>query len=150
MVNTDQKMGLNFLGGGALLPLLTLVIGPRTEAWSDSDCSSSSKSNDLKTSALLYAHRCYLKVKRKFYFEIRTKLLHHLHLSAILLLNHKNNLCTFDFLRKLIFALLYMWAISESIIYSFQDIPIAIPAPLNTIPDQILPSHIVVPRCSGK
>ena len=89
MVNTDQKMGLNFLGGGALLPLLTLVIGPRTEAWSDSDCSSSSKSNDLKTSALLYAHRCYLKVKRKFYFEIRTKLLHHFHLSAILLLNHK-------------------------------------------------------------
>ena len=62
----------------------------------------------------------------------------------------KNNLCTFDFLRKVIFALLYMWAISESIIYSFQDIPIAIPAPLNTIPDQILPSHIVVPRCSGK
>ena len=33
--------------------------------------------------------------------------------------------------------------------YSFQDIPIAIPAPLNTIPDQILPSHIVVPRCHG-
>ena len=31
----------------------------------------------------------------------------------------------------------------------FQDIPIAIPAPINTIPDQILPSHIVVPRCSG-
>ena len=35
-------------------------------------------------------------------------------------------------------------------IHSFQDIPIAIPAPINTIPDQILPSHIVVPRCSGE
>ena len=57
---------------------------------------------------------------------------------------------------------LWMWIIFSSITiwkgsdylqslaqYSFQDIPIAIPAPLNTIPDQILPSHIVVPRCHG-
>ena len=35
-------------------------------------------------------------------------------------------------------------------IFFLQDIPIEIPAPLNTIPDQILPSHIVVPRCTGK
>ena len=31
-----------------------------------------------------------------------------------------------------------------------QDVPIEIPAPVNTIPDQILPSHIVVQRCSGQ
>ena len=31
-----------------------------------------------------------------------------------------------------------------------KDVPISIPAPLNTIPDIIVPSHVVVPRCSGK
>ena len=44
--------------------MLTLL-GPRTEAWPE-DCSAASKSNDLKTSALLYAHRCYLKVLKHF------------------------------------------------------------------------------------
>ena len=52
-----QKMGLKF----SLFSLFTIILGPRTEAWPE-DCSASSKSNDLKTSALLYAHRCYLKV----------------------------------------------------------------------------------------
>ena len=31
-----------------------------------------------------------------------------------------------------------------------KDVPIPIPAPLNTIPDIIMPSHVVVPRCKGK
>ena len=52
-------MGLKF----SLVSLFTIILGPRTEAWPE-DCSASSKSNDLKTSALLYAHRCYLKVRR--------------------------------------------------------------------------------------
>ena len=30
-----------------------------------------------------------------------------------------------------------------------RDVPIKVPSPDNTIPDAILPSHIVVPRCSG-
>ena len=55
-------MGLKF--GGMVSLLTTIFVGPRTEAWTENDCSSSSKSNDLKTSALLYAHRCYLKVDK--------------------------------------------------------------------------------------
>ena len=31
-----------------------------------------------------------------------------------------------------------------------KDVPIKVPSPVNTIPDTIIPSHIVVPRCSGK
>ena len=51
----------------AMVPLLgVLLVSPLgllglADGW-HTDCSSS-KSNDLKTSALLYAHRCYLKVK---------------------------------------------------------------------------------------
>ena len=45
---------------------------------------------DLKSSALLYAHRCFLR-----------------------------------------------------------DVALAVPSPTNTIPDLVLPSHIVVPRCAG-
>ena len=43
--------------------LLVCPLGPLglADGW-QSDCSSS-RSNDLKTSALLYAHRCYLKVR---------------------------------------------------------------------------------------
>lgn len=59
----NSKMGLKF---GGMVSLLTIFVGPRTEAWTENDCSSSSKSNDLKTSALLYAHRCYLKVSCTF------------------------------------------------------------------------------------
>ena len=32
---------------------------------------------------------------------------------------------------------------------NLKDVPIEISAPMNIIPDQILPSHIVVPRCQG-
>ena len=46
----------------SLVWVFTLVLGPRTEAWPEG-CSASTKSNDLKTSALFFAHRCYLKVK---------------------------------------------------------------------------------------
>ena len=52
-----DKMELKF----SLVSLFTVILGPRTEAWPE-DCSASSKSNDLKTTAKLYAHRCYLKV----------------------------------------------------------------------------------------
>ena len=45
----------------SLVSLFMVILGPRTEAWPE-DCSASSKSNDLKTTAKLYAHRCYLKV----------------------------------------------------------------------------------------
>ena len=45
----------------SLVSIFTVILGPRTEAWPE-DCSASSKSNDLKTTAKLYAHRCYLKV----------------------------------------------------------------------------------------
>ena len=31
-----------------------------------------------------------------------------------------------------------------------KDEPVPVPVPLNTIPDLIVPSHIIVPRCSGK
>ena len=31
-----------------------------------------------------------------------------------------------------------------------KDVPIPIPVPLNTIPDIIVPSHVVVQRCTGK
>ena len=31
-----------------------------------------------------------------------------------------------------------------------KDVPIPIPVPLNTIPDIIVPSHVVVQRCKGK
>ena len=31
-----------------------------------------------------------------------------------------------------------------------QDEPVPVPIPLNTIPDLIVPSHIIVPRCSGE
>ena len=31
-----------------------------------------------------------------------------------------------------------------------QDVPVPVPIPLNTIPDLIVPSHIIVPRCSGQ
>ena len=104
---------------------------PRTEAWPEG-CSASTKSNDLKTSALLFAHRCYLKVKLALDFCI-----------------------SFSRSRGLwiIFSSITIWKGSDYLQslaqYSFQDIPIAIPAPLNTIPGQILPSHIVVPRCHG-
>merc|ERR1719384_1923190 len=30
-----------------------------------------------------------------------------------------------------------------------KDVPVPVPIPLNTIPDLIVPSHIIVPRCSG-
>ena len=90
-----------------LMALLLCPLAPLglADGW-QSDCSSG-KSNDLKTSALLYAHRCYLKVRP----------------GGVLIVFHDN--CV-------------------------QDVPIEIPAPVNTIPDQILPSHIVVQRCSGQ
>ena len=31
-----------------------------------------------------------------------------------------------------------------------KDVPIHIPAPVNTVPDRIIPSHVVVQRCSGE
>ena len=31
-----------------------------------------------------------------------------------------------------------------------KDVPVPVPIPVNTIPDLIVPSHIIVPRCSGK
>ena len=31
-----------------------------------------------------------------------------------------------------------------------KDVPIPIPIPFNTIPDVIVPSHVVVPRCKGR
>ena len=31
-----------------------------------------------------------------------------------------------------------------------RDVPVPVPVPFNIIPDLILPSHIVVPRCQGK
>ena len=31
-----------------------------------------------------------------------------------------------------------------------KDEPVPVPIPLNTIPDMIVPSHIIVPRCSGE
>ena len=31
-----------------------------------------------------------------------------------------------------------------------RDVPVKVPSPVNTIPDTIIPSHVVVPRCSGK
>merc|ERR1719323_2255105 len=30
-----------------------------------------------------------------------------------------------------------------------KDVPVPVPIPVNTIPDLIVPSHIIVPRCSG-
>lgn len=30
-----------------------------------------------------------------------------------------------------------------------KDVPVSVPVPSNTIPDLIVPSHIIVPRCSG-
>merc|ERR1719320_478469 len=30
-----------------------------------------------------------------------------------------------------------------------KDVPVPVPIPMNTIPDLIVPSHIIVPRCSG-
>ena len=32
----------------------------------------------------------------------------------------------------------------------WKDEPVPVPIPLNTIPDMIVPSHIIVPRCSGE
>ena len=43
---------------------------------------------------------------------------------------------------------------SSALLYAhrcyLRDIPIKVPSPINTIPDMVIPSHIVVPRCSGK
>ena len=72
-----------------ILLLYLVVAGTRSQSWYN-DCSVG-RTQDMRSSALLYAHRCYLR-----------------------------------------------------------DVPIAVPAPDNVIPDQILPSHIVVPRCQGK
>ena len=33
---------------------------------------------------------------------------------------------------------------------NLKDVPIPIPVHLNTIPDSIVPSHVVGPRCRGK
>ena len=33
---------------------------------------------------------------------------------------------------------------------NLRDVPVQVPAPINIIPDLILPSHVVVPRCQGK
>ena len=71
-----------------MLLLLCLLLGCRGQAW-NTDCQVG-RSQDRRSSALLYAHRCNLK-----------------------------------------------------------DVPIAVPPPDNVIPDLILPSHIVVPRCQG-
>ena len=72
-----------------ILLLYLVVAGTRSQSWYN-DCSVG-RTQDMRSSALLYAHRCYLR-----------------------------------------------------------DVPIAVPTPDNVIPDQILPSHIVVPRCQGK
>ena len=66
-----------------------LLPGYRTQSWYE-DCTMD-QAQDRRTSALLYAHRCYVR-----------------------------------------------------------DVPIPVPAPDNVIPDLIIPSHIVVPRCQGK
>ena len=31
-----------------------------------------------------------------------------------------------------------------------RDVPIPVPVPANVIPDLIIPSHIVIPRCQGE
>ena len=69
-----------------------LILLSSTLAWAD-DCriGNGGKAEKSRSSALLFAHRCFLK-----------------------------------------------------------DVPIKVPSPINTIPDIIIPSHIVVPRCSGK
>ena len=72
--------------------VLSLISFLGTTAWNfDCEGQKDAKVQQRQSSALLYAHRCFLK-----------------------------------------------------------DVPISIPAPLNTIPDIIVPSHVVVPRCSGK
>ena len=42
---------------------------------------------------------------------------------------------------------------SSALLYAhrcfLKDVPIKVPFPVNTIPDSIVPSHVVVPRCSG-
>ena len=42
---------------------------------------------------------------------------------------------------------------SSALLYAhrcfLKDVPIKVPSPMNTIPDSIVPSHLVVPRCSG-
>ena len=74
-----------------MILLSFFLSGPETTAW-NVNCNENqdAKAQQARSSALLYAHRCFLK-----------------------------------------------------------DVPIPIPAPLNTIPELIVPSHVVVPRCSG-
>ena len=42
---------------------------------------------------------------------------------------------------------------SSALLYAhrcfLKDVPIKVPSPINSIPDGIVPSHVVVPRCSG-
>jgi hypothetical protein len=42
---------------------------------------------------------------------------------------------------------------SSALLYAhrcfLKDVPIKVPSPLTTIPENIVPSHVVVPRCSG-
>ena len=42
---------------------------------------------------------------------------------------------------------------SSALLYAhrcfLRDVPVKVPSPVNTIPDFIIPSHVVVPKCSG-
>ena len=42
---------------------------------------------------------------------------------------------------------------SSALLYAhrcfLKDVPVKVPSPMHTIPDSIVPSHVVVPRCSG-
>ena len=74
-----------------IFPLI-IVAGTNLNAWNiNCNACQDPKSQQDRSAALLFAHRCYLK-----------------------------------------------------------DVPIPIPVPLNTIPDIIVPSHVVLPRCKGK
>ena len=78
----------------SLLLFLCLLQYPRPTANARStnyNCNAKKDSRSAKSSALLFAHRCYLS-----------------------------------------------------------DVPIPVPVPANTVPDIILPSHVVVRRCSGR
>ena len=64
-------------------------------------------------------------------------------MTTALLHAHRCMLKVFIFIPSLIF-LFVTW------FFLLQDEPVPVPIPLNTIPDLIVPSHIIVPRCSGE
>ena len=83
------------------------------------------------TTALLHAHRCMLKdvpVGTLLTNKAITKKLHH-KLQVPQIANHK-------------------FLVNKSEIEMLLQVPVPLPA--NTIPDLIVPSHIIVQRCSGQ